>query len=90
MAVTDRVGTAPLTPFADLQARLIGYASRVEELRTPSDVLDELHAITTRNLPLCVLGAARFPLKSADWGSVQLGKSALPAQGGPGGVVERL
>jgi LuxR family quorum sensing-dependent transcriptional regulator len=69
--------TATLTPFTDLQARLIDYASRVDELRTPSDVLDELHAITTKSLPLCVLGAARFPLKSADWGSIQLGKSAF-------------
>ena len=69
--------TATLTPFADLQARLIDYASRVDELRTPSDVLDELHAITTKSLPLCVLGAARFPLKSADWGSIQLGKSVF-------------
>jgi LuxR family quorum sensing-dependent transcriptional regulator len=69
--------TATLTPFADLQARLIDYASRVDELRTPSDVLDELHAVTTKSLPLCVLGAARFPLKSADWGSIHLGKSVF-------------
>ena len=69
--------TATLTPFADLQARLTDYASRIDELRTPGDVLDELHASTTKNLPLCVLGAARFPLKSADWESVQLGKSVF-------------
>ena len=64
-------------PFADLQRRLIDYSSHVGELRTPSDVLDELHAITTRSLPLGVLGAARFPLKSTDWSSIQLGKSAF-------------
>ena len=63
--------------FADLQARLIDYASRVQELQAPGDVLDELHAITTRSLPLSVLGAARFPLKSTDWGSIRLGKSAF-------------
>jgi LuxR family quorum sensing-dependent transcriptional regulator len=69
--------TATLTPFADLQARMFCFAPRVDELRTPSDVLDELHAITTKSLPLCVLGAARFPLKSADWGSIHLGKSVF-------------
>jgi DNA-binding CsgD family transcriptional regulator len=74
MAVTD---ISPPASFADLQTRLIDYSSRVGELRTPSDVLDELHAITTRSLPLSVLGAARFPLKSADWSSIQLGKSVF-------------
>jgi DNA-binding CsgD family transcriptional regulator len=74
MAVAD---VAPFAPFADLQARLTDYASHVGELRTPGDVLDELHAVTTRSLPLGVLGAARFPLKSTDWSSIQLGKSAF-------------
>jgi DNA-binding CsgD family transcriptional regulator len=74
MAVAD---VAPFAPFADLQARLTDYASHVGELRTPSDVLDELHAVTTRSLPLSVLGAARFPLNSTDWSSIQLGKSVF-------------
>ena len=56
---------------------LIDYATRVDALRTPSDVLDELHGITTRGLPLNVLGAARFPLKSTDWGAIHLGKSVF-------------
>jgi DNA-binding CsgD family transcriptional regulator len=63
--------------FADLQARLVDYAGRVGRLGSPADVLNELHDITKRSLPLAVLGAARLPLKSADWGSVQLGKSAF-------------
>jgi DNA-binding CsgD family transcriptional regulator len=74
MAVVD---IAPLKPFADLQTRLIDYAARVEHLRAPSDVLDELHAAATRGLPLSVLGAARFPLKSSDWDAIQLGKSTF-------------
>ncbi len=74
MAIAD---ISPPASFADLQRRLIDYSSRVGELRTPSDVLDELHAVTTRSLPLGVLGAARFPLKSTDWSSIQLGKSAF-------------
>src|SRR5262245_2598075 len=60
-----------------LQTQLNDYADRVEELRSPEDVLNELHAITTRHLPLQVLGAARFPLKSGDWECVQVGKSAF-------------
>jgi DNA-directed RNA polymerase subunit N (RpoN/RPB10) len=34
--------------FAGLQQGLIDYANRVEQLRSPDEVLDELHAITTR------------------------------------------
>jgi DNA-binding CsgD family transcriptional regulator len=60
-----------------LQASLLAYAGRVDELRSPDDVLDELHAITTRELPLSVLGAARFPVQSGDWESVLPGKSAF-------------
>jgi DNA-binding CsgD family transcriptional regulator len=48
---------------ADLQAALVDYASRVGELRTPSDVLDALHVITSKRLSLHVLGAARLPIK---------------------------
>jgi DNA-binding CsgD family transcriptional regulator len=63
--------------IAHLQTRLIGCADVLGELRSADDVLNELHAITSRDLPLSVLGAARFPTKSGDWASVQLGKSAF-------------
>ena len=33
--------------FADFQASLIDYSSRVERLGSPGDVLNDLHAITT-------------------------------------------
>lgn len=62
---------------ADLQARLLDYAARVDELRSPGEVLDALHAITAQEQHLSVLGAARFPIKSGDWDAVQLGKSAF-------------
>ena len=75
-------------PLADLQTRLIDYATRVESLRTSSDVLDELNAITTKSLPLSVFGAARFPLKSTDWGSIQLRKSAFLHKDVPSGLWE--
>ena len=70
-------GTAPVADFADLQARLVEYASRIGELRTPNDVLDALHAITTKSLPLGVLGAVRFPVNATGWSTAQLGKSAF-------------
>jgi LuxR family quorum sensing-dependent transcriptional regulator len=74
--------------LADLQTGLIGYGERVAELRSPDAVLNELHAITTRDLPLPVLGAARFPQKPADWESVQLGKSAFLHKSVPDGWWE--
>lgn len=73
---------------ADLQTRLIGYASRVEALRTPTGVLDDLCAITTSDLPLSVLGAVRLPLKSNDWDSIQLGKSIFLHKDVPNGWWE--
>jgi LuxR family quorum sensing-dependent transcriptional regulator len=69
--------TSRPAPSTDLQTGLVGYADRVEGLRSPDEVLEELHAITTRHLPLSVLGAARIPLKSGDWASVKLGKLAF-------------
>jgi DNA-binding CsgD family transcriptional regulator len=71
------VDTAPVAQFADLQERLVEYASRIGELQTPHDVLDALHAITTQSLPLRVLGAVRFPVRDTGWNSVQLGKSVF-------------
>jgi len=69
--------TLPQTAFAGLQVGLIDYAGRVGEFRSPDEVLDELNAITTQGLPLSVAGAARFPLKSGDWESVQIGESVF-------------
>ena len=77
MTVQGSINYAPRTGIADLQTRLADYAAHVDELRSPEEVLNELHAVTTRNLPLPVLGAARLPVKSGDWESVQLGKSAF-------------
>jgi DNA-binding CsgD family transcriptional regulator len=74
--------------LAGLQTQLIHYADQVEELRSPEDVLNQLHAITTQHLPLQVLGAARFPLKSGNWESVQIGKSAFLHSSVPDGWWE--
>jgi hypothetical protein len=68
----QRLGQRPTVPgdaksCLNVQTQLMHYATRVEDLRTPSEVLDDLSAITTRSLPLSVLGAVRLPLKSGDW-----------------------
>ena len=81
-------GPAPVAPCADLQARLVDYASRIGELGTPNDVLDALHATTTKSLPLCVLGAARFPINDPDWNSLRLGKSVFLHKDVPAGWWE--
>jgi LuxR family quorum sensing-dependent transcriptional regulator len=75
MVALTLVETARHAMCTDLQTRLIGYASRVGTLPTPTQVLDDLCAITASGLPLSVLGAVRLPLKSNDWESIQLGKS---------------
>ena len=74
--------------FADLQAGLVAYADHVEELRSPDEVLDKLHDITSRHLPLPVLGAARLPPKSGDWDFFRLGKSAFLHKSVPAGWWE--
>jgi DNA-binding CsgD family transcriptional regulator len=82
--------TADAAPghFADLQTSLIDYASRVGELRTPNDVLGALHAITTKTLPLCVLGAARFPVTALGWRAMELGRSVFLHEDVPDGWWE--
>jgi hypothetical protein len=77
MTIHSSIDHAPRTGIADLQTRLLDYAGHVDELRSAEKVLNELHAVITRSLPLRVLGALRLPIKSGDWESVQLGKSTF-------------
>ena len=77
MTLHGSIDHARRTGIADLQTRLVDYAGHVDELRSPEEVLNELHAVTTRSLPLPVLGAVCLPIKSGDWDAVQLGKSAF-------------
>ena len=88
MTLLRSVDHVPRIGVADLQARLLDYAGHVDELRSPEDVLNELHAVTTRSLPLRVLGALRLPIKSGDWESIQLGKSIFLHQDVPDGWWE--
>ena len=77
MTVQTSIDHASRSGPANLQSMLVDYTGHVEELRSPEEVLNELDAVTKRSLPLRVLGAARFPIKSGDWESIQLGKSAF-------------
>ena len=78
----------PLAPTTGLHERVTDYASSVYDQRTPSDVLNALHDITKKSLPLAVLGAARFPPKAAGWDSAQLGDSIFLHKGVPKGWWE--
>ena len=71
------VDTEPVERLANLQTRLVDYASSIGELRTSDEVLEALHAIIAKSLPLCVLGAVRFPVNTAGWSENRLGKSVF-------------
>ena len=88
MNLHSSINHAPRKGIAELQTGLVDYASHVDELRSPAEVLNELHAVTTRSLPLPVLGAVHIPIKFGDWDSVQLGKSAFLHDDVPAGWWE--
>jgi LuxR family quorum sensing-dependent transcriptional regulator len=85
IAIQKLAEVAPQSGHNELYARLLDYAVRVEELRSPDELLGELHDIVSRDLPLSVLGAARFPLKSSDWDAIQLGTSLFLHKDAPDG-----
>lgn len=75
--------------LADLQVGLLEYACTTSIWQRPDEVLDALHRITSSTSPhLCVLGAARFPLKAADWSAIRLGKSVFLHKNVPEGWWE--
>jgi LuxR family quorum sensing-dependent transcriptional regulator len=88
LTIHRSIDHAPRTGVPHLQTGLVDYAGLVDELRSPEEILNELHAVTTRNLPLPVLGAVCLPVKSGDWQAVQLGKSAFLHEDVPEGWWE--
>ena len=62
---------------ADLGPKLLDYSLDVADLRTPEDVLNGLHAVTSATYDLRVLGAVRIPRKVTDWNSMRLGKTVF-------------
>ena len=84
------VDTEPVKRLANLQTRLVDYASSIGELRTSDEVLEALHAIIAKSLPLCVLGAVRFPVNTAGWSENRLGKSVFLHKDFPDGCGKTM
>jgi LuxR family quorum sensing-dependent transcriptional regulator len=61
----------------DVNGRLVTFAARVGELKTPDAVLNALNEATSHAYPVHVLGAGRFPPKVGDWKSLKLGESVF-------------
>jgi len=82
------IEVAPNPVISDLQTRLPDYTERVAQTRSPDAVIEALHALTTARLPLSVLAAAKFPLKSDDWDAIKLGKTSFIHRDVPAGWWE--
>jgi hypothetical protein len=61
----------PATPI------LNEFTGCVAGARSPSEVLDVLHALASKFVRLSVLGAARIHLQTCDWRSTRLGRDAF-------------
>ena len=60
-----------------LAQELLDYSRSVSDAKTSKDVLDGLHAITSKRLHLNVLVAIRFPDRVTDWESLEPGKTVF-------------
>src|SRR5262245_54033837 len=84
-ALTNSVPDGQLSA---IYRELVDFANRVDALRTPTEVLDGLHVVCSTDLPLNVLGAARFSAKAAGVESIQLGRSGFLHKSVPSGWWE--
>jgi LuxR family quorum sensing-dependent transcriptional regulator len=71
MSSRAALAAIPATPF------LTEFTKRVSEQATPSGVLAALNDLASNCAPVSVLGAARFPIKAADWRSTRLGRDVF-------------
>src|SRR5262245_35081269 len=71
MALSKTFGPVPATPI------LTEFTDCVGEAQSPGEVLDVLHNLASKFLPVSVLGAARIPLRISDWRSTRLGRDAF-------------
>ena len=71
MNSTDTSATLAATPV------LTDYTNCVSRTRSPGEALEALHKLSTKVLPLSVLGAARIPLRTSDWRSTRLGRDVF-------------
>ena len=82
------INSMPDGSLSAIYRALVDFANRVDELRTPAEVLDGLHVVSSTDLPLNVLAAARFSVKSAGVETIQLGKSGFLHKSAPCGWWE--
>jgi LuxR family quorum sensing-dependent transcriptional regulator len=71
-----------------LGQELLDYAAEIDKCDSPNDILDRLHAITSKRCGVNVLAAALFPLNWADWSSVEEGKTVFFHESAPKGWWE--
>ncbi len=62
-----------------LAQKLLEYSREVADADSPEEVLDRLHAITSKIINLNVGGAARIPQRVMDWDDLRLGKTVFHA-----------
>ena len=83
------MASVPLRTIAGLHESLIDYANRVHDLRSPGDVLNELHDITKKGVIVRTRSSA-VPTEGRRLGFPSTWEFRFPAQGSPEGVVGRI
>jgi hypothetical protein len=76
------------TDVPELGADLLRFASSVNELATPDQVLDGLHQAIRAANHLSVLGALLFPIRWGDTSAIVLGKTLFLHKSAPKGWWE--
>jgi len=84
----DAVSTKQTFFDPKVRTNIIDYSMEVESLATPDEVLNRLHDIVSKNTPIRVLGANRFPIKVGDWRRIELGKNSFVHRDVPRGWRE--
>jgi len=64
---------------------LLNYSCDVSHAKTAKEVLDSLHAVTSKRLHLNVLVASRFPERATDWEALVVGKTVFLHDSAPKG-----
>ncbi len=73
---------------AKLGADMLQFASSVDQLETPENVLEQLHEVCVDTARISVLGAAQFPLRWGDFTGMELGKTVFLHKSAPEGWWE--
>lgn len=70
---------------ASLGAEMLQFASSIERLATPEEVLDALHRVSSRHSKLNVLVAGLMPIRWGDWSGFEQGKTVFLHSSAPEG-----